>query len=936
MAKHSVKMGSDRAACAIYTSGSTGEPKGVLLSHRGLVNRLHWMREMFAPQSDEVFVQKTSLNFVDHVAEIFQPLCQGTPLVILNQHQAKDINSLVEAIHRHRITRITLVPSLLRLLVEHAEVEKLNSLRYITSSGEALSDALARQVQSRWPQVQLINLYGSTEVSADVTYSVYEGKKTALNSVSIGGPIANSEVYVLDGEKKLLPLGARGELYVSGACLARGYLKRNEDEMERFVAHPYKQGERLYRTGDIVKWSPDGKLHYLGREDNQIKLRGMRLESGEIEEQLRRLPEVREAVVLLCAVRHALDQRLVAYLIARDALEQEGHVRQNQTKALEQICRKALKERLPEYMVPAIYVFLESLPLTATGKVDRKALPAPQESDLRQGAYVAPKNEVEALICKLWQDILQVERVGIEDNFFELGGHSLLAVRLMNSVREALQVELPLKILFDQPTVAGLSESRASWKQESLNKPLIKLDRSMFPRLSFAQERMLFICSLGGYGGHHYNMPSAFRIRGDLDLDGLKSALKSVVSRHESLRTIFSFYTNEQHPSQRLIPDHQIPIESVVIDESELSRKVQEGVEHVFDLVSGPPILIKIFKLSEQDFVLFINVHHINFDGWSVGIMLEEISSFYTASIKKEASSIQPLPVQYLDYALWQRERVSSADFNGHAKYWQQQLIDMPKPITFNFVPSPAEKKSSNGGLVGFSVDEALGKKIQITASQMSCTPYMYFLSIFYILLWQISENENIVIGAAAANRNTTGVERLIGLFVNTLPLRMHVTCGLCFADLLEKVKNMTLGAQEYQEYPFEKIVEIANPERDFSRNPIFQVMINFNSINKNKLFLEGVEVEDFPLEWRSSKMELSLNINELDKNLYAGNFEYSVDIFESKHIESLKNHFLRLLEIGLDSLGKPLLDFPVPNFQDALGISMLGCESDILEMLGG
>lgn len=929
----------ERTACAIYTSGSTGKPKGVLLSHKSLVNRLHWMKEAFTVQSDEVFVQKTGLNFVDHVAEILQPLVQGTPLVILSEDQAKDIESLAEAIHRHRITRITLVPSLLRLLIEHTEAAKLASLRYINSSGEALGCVLARQVKALLPNVKLINLYGSTEVSADVTYAVYDESNIELDIVSIGKPIANSEVYVLGSEQQLLPLGAKGELYVSGACLAQGYLNREKEQSESFVSHVFKNGERMYRTGDIVRWLPNGELHYLGREDDQIKLRGMRLEAGEVEAQLKQLPQIREVAVGLSTVRHLEDKRLVAYIVlqdqlVQDALEQHEKVRQDQAKNLKEKYRKALREKLPEHMVPELYVFLDNLPLTSTGKVNRKALPIPKESDIPQSTYVAPRNIAETILCQLWQDILKVDRVGIEDNFFELGGHSLLATRLMSAVRSALQLDIPLRVLFDQPTVAGLTENRANWRQrDSIGAP-ISFEASEFPRLSFAQERMLFVCSIGGYGGYVYNMPMAYKISGDLDVGFLTSAIRTVVGRHNSLRTVFDFSDSANHSRQRILSDSQIPIEVVSIDEEELCSQVEKGVEHVFDLSKGPLILIKIFEISNREYVLFINVHHINFDGWSVGIMLDEISTFYFSLLKDRMSGIKALPAQYLDYSLWQRESMAGPDFNGHAEYWRRQLANPPKPITLPFADSSLDFKSNRGDLVEFSIDELLAKRIQTTTGSLNSTPYMYFLSIFYVMLWQLSGKGDIVIGAPTANRNLPWVENIIGLFFNILPLRMSVSSDSNFYELLGKVKKMTMDAYEHQEYPFEKIVEMANPGRVWSQNPFFKIMINFNNFKSNRLILGDAKIEVLPLKWRAAKMDLSLNINETSEHCYVGSFEYSVDVFERKEIVAMKDHFMRLLDASFDLISNPIFDFPVPSVRSRSHINLFDSEEDIMDLL--
>ena len=899
-----IHSASESVACVIYTSGSTGEPKGVLMPHRSIINRLHWMRLAYPVQVGEVFCQKTSLNFVDHVAEIFQALTQATPLVMIAAEAVRDVNQLVAILQRERISRITLVPSLLNVLLEHEAVHALPDLRYMTSSGEALSGQLAARVQAALPHVRLLNIYGSTEVGADVTCAEFSADAPSnMPMVSMGRPIANSQAYVLDAAGELLPIGAKGELHIGGAGLALGYLHQAALTAQRFIAHPFAEQGTLYKTGDIVRWLPDGQLAYLGRKDHQVKIRGMRIEIGEIEAQLCRLPEVKEAVVMPQSLAKAGQVAnsvadsvayLVAYIVQQTALPEDAA---RHTAAWTHEYRKALKQVLPDYMLPDVLMFLPSLPLTKTGKLNRFALPLPVAADLQKVAYVAPRNETEVLLCQLWQNVLQLERIGIEDNFFELGGHSLLATRLMSLIRQNLGIELPLRALFEQPSVAALAESLPTFKQTALIAPISLVDRSVPLQTSFAQQRLWFIDQLE-QGSSEYNLPIRLDFVGQFKLEVLRRSLQTIVERHEVLRTVI--VAEDGRAQQQVKRDVQV---SVIEHDLRAHADAQATVQQIIAEDSARPFVLMqdvllrahVFQLDAQHSTLFLNLHHIAADGWSIGILLRELGALYNAFLQGQESPLPALSVQYADYAHWQRTWLQGDILEKQLSYWRQQLLALPAMHSLPLdLPRPAVQGFA-GRTLGQSIDADLFLAIEAYCQREKVTLFMFLYTALAVLLKRYSNEDDIVLGTPIAGRTHSDVEPLIGLFVNSLVLRSDVSGNPHFQALLQQNKHMILAAYEHQYVPFEMLVDQLQPERSLSHSPLFQILLTLQNNQQDELVLDGLSLKKRSGSYNSIKCDIEITALVNKNNLYI-DWSYNLDLFTATSIERMGTNFEVLL----------------------------------------
>ena len=896
---------SESAACAIYTSGSTGEPKGVLMPHRSIINRLHWMRQSYPVQDGEVFCQKTSLNFVDHVAEVFQPLTQGTPMVLIAAQAVRDVHQLIATLKKHRISRITLVPSLLSALVEHEEVHALPDLRYVISSGEALSGLLATRVKAALPHVRLLNIYGSTEVGADVTCAEFTGDAqqhgASSDAVSMGQPIANSQAYVLDSAGQLLPIGAKGELHIGGAGLALGYLHQAAMTAERFIAHPFSQqaGAKLYKTGDIVRWLANGQLAYLGRKDHQVKIRGIRIEIGEIEARLQALPEVKDALLVQCALAsNAQEIRLVAYLVPTQALAEPGVARQAQSAEWTTRYRSLLKQHLPDYMLPDVFMFVPQFPLTKTGKVDRKALPLPAEADLQTAAYVAPRTEIEITLCHLWESVLKLERVGIADNFFELGGHSLLATRLMSLIRQNLGIEMPLRVLFEYPTIAGIAANLRQYEGTVLS-PLVKADRALDLPLSFAQQRLWFIDQLE-QGSAEYNLPLRFQLRGHLDRKAFKKALQAIVDRHEVLRTSIVADDGEarqvvREAAQVIVLEHDIRQLERGVQMLSVARLTKEDAGKAFDLSKDVLLRAQLFQLADDSFSVFFNLHHIAADGWSMGILFRELNELYSAFSQGKESPLLPLKMQYADYAQWQRNWLQGEVLAQQMAYWRNQLQALPAVHSLPLdKPRPA-KQRFKGKSRGQAIGGQLLSDIRAYCQREQVTLFMFLQSAVSVLLSRYSHETDIVLGSPIAGRTHSDVEPLIGLFVNSLVLRSDLSGDPSFSALLERNKHMILHAYEHQAVPFEMLVEQLQPERSLSHSPLFQIQLTLHNNEQHQIALHALSLERNVSSHNSIKCDLELTASELGTHMHI-DWTYNIDLFAPASIERMANNFEVLL----------------------------------------
>ncbi|WP_346072797.1 non-ribosomal peptide synthase/polyketide synthase [Saccharopolyspora thermophila] len=887
-------VGPDNAAYIIYTSGSTGRPKGVVVPHRN-VQRLftatdHWFG--FGPQ--DVWTLFHSYAFDFSVWELWGPLLHGGRLVVVPHLVSRSPKEFLELLVAEGVTVLNQTPSAFYQLAqadrENPELGDRLALRYVIFGGEALEpsklDGWYRRHAEDAPR--LVNMYGITETTVHVTYFPLAAAHTADPRSPIGAGIPDLGLYVLTESLQPTPPGVPGELYVSGAGLARGYLNRAGLSAQRFVADPFgPPGSRMYRSGDLVRWNNQGVLEYLGRADDQVKIRGFRIELGEIEAQLLTHPAVAQAAVVVREDKPG-DKRLVGYVVTTGEIDPTE-------------VRRHVAATLPDYMVPSAVVRLESLPLTANGKLDRRALPAPDLSALVGGR--APRNQREELLCGLFGDVLEVDGVGIDDSFFDLGGHSLLVTRLVSRIRSTFGVELPLRAVFEAPTVAGLTErlDAADGARVAL-RPMPRPDR--LP-LSYVQEGLWFLSRLEGPSAT-YNVPLVLRLTGHLDIEALRTAFADVVARHESLRTIFPEQGGVPH--QVVLPPEQAQpvLEVVDVDESEVAEALREASRYHFDITAELPIRAWLFRLGGDRYALLPLMHHIVSDGWSESLLGNDLATAYAARLRGEAPVFPQLPVQYADYALWQRELLGDIDdpdsaINQQMAFWADALRGLPEKIELpTDRPSPAAV-TYLGDEAPLRIDADLHRAIDELARRTSTTQFMVIQAGVAALLTRMGAGTDIPIGIPVAGRTDEALEELFGFFVNTLVLRTRTHGDPTFRELLDRVRETDLAAFAHQDVPFERIVEAVNPVRSLSHHPLFQVMLTFENFDEVEVELPGLEVELEDVVAGVAKFAMDIRLQERygADGAHAGivgEIEYSTDLFDRATVDSFGERLLRLL----------------------------------------
>ncbi len=880
------RAGADNLAYVIYTSGSTGRPKGVQVSHRALVNFLRSMGRRPGIASSDRLLAVTTLSFDISKLEIFLPLMQGAQLRLASRQDASDPGELARLL-AHGTSLMQATPATWRMLMESGweGSRDLTALCGGEALPQGLADWLARRVKCVW------NMYGPTETTI---WSAVHRLESGQGSVSIGRPIANTQIYILDQAFRPVPVGVAGQLHIGGAGLSRGYLKRSQLTAEKFVPDPFSQepGARLYKTGDLCRWRADGNLEFLGRLDHQVKIRGHRIELGEIESALLAHDQVREAVVLAREDQPG-DKRLVAY--AAPSAE---------TAVSPTDLREHLQAGLPPYMLPSAFVVLESLPLTPNGKLDRKALPAPDGHPQLDDQYVPPRSPVEEQLCAIWQEVLHLERVGVQDNFFRLGGHSLLATQVISRVRGAFQVELPMAALFACPTVTALAQAlQRRWSAGAATVQVPELapqQRGEAVPLSFAQQRLWFLDQLLP-DSPQYNMPIPLRLRGPLDRRALERAFQQLVQRHEALRTRFESVDGQ--PRQVIEADWVQPLSafqdlrplSAAERETEVLRRVQREAFRPFDLSRGPLLRVHLWRLSDQEHALLLNMHHIVSDGWSMGVLTSELSALYAAFTQGKPDPLPPLPVQYADYAIWQRGWLRGEVLEGQLNYWRDKLsgaevLELPTDH-----PRPAVS-AGRGATVDVRLPQSLSEGLKQLCLEQEVSLFMLLLSAFQVLLSRYAGQKDIVVGAPIANRTQRRTEGLIGIFINTLALRNDLSGDPRFSGLLGQVRRRTLADYAHQDLPFEQLVDALELERDLSRESLVQVMFVWENTPRGELELDGLSLQPVPLEQTTAKLDLTLSLGEGEAGL-SGSLEYRSDLFERETIERMAGHLLRLLE---------------------------------------
>ncbi|MFI1227664.1 MULTISPECIES: amino acid adenylation domain-containing protein [unclassified Streptomyces] len=881
-------LSADNPAYVIYTSGSTGRPKGVAVAHRGIVNRLAWMQAQYGLTAEDRVLQKTPYTFDVSVWEFFWPLTEGATLVVARPEGHKDPAHLAELIRTRQVTTAHFVPSMLQAFLTEPAAARCTGLRRVICSGEALPTPLRDQFFTLL-DAELHNLYGPTEASVDVTY--WECRADAgPGPVPIGRPVWNTRTYVLDAALRPVPPGTTGELYLAGVQLARGYVDRPGLTAERFLADPYgPAGSRMYRTGDLAQWNDAGALEFLGRADQQVKLRGFRIELGEIESALTADPQVGAAAVLLRTDTPG-DQRLVAYAVPADsgsALDVAG-------------LREQIRGVLPDYMVPSAFVVLDELPLNANGKLDRKALPAP--STAGGASSRAPRTVREEVLCGLFAEVLGVDRVGVEDDFFELGGHSLLATRLVSRVRSALGVELSIGTLFDAPTPARLETrlAQASGAREGV-RPFVRPDE---PPLSFAQQGQWVINRLEE-GAATYNIPYPVRLSGTVDRAALRAALNDVVARHATLRTVFT--ETDGVPRQVIRDSAEVLLAESEVSEDALGAALTAEAARRFDLAEHVLLRAHLFSTSASDHVLMLTLHHIAADGWSLDPLARDLSAAYSARRGGGAPLWSELPVQYVDFALWQREYMGSESdpdsvVSRQLDHWVSTLADLPTELTLPADRSRPAVLGAGGATVDFGFAPAVHRGILALARAAGASPFMVVQAGLAALLSRLGAGTDIPIGAPVAGRTDEALDDLVGFFVNTLVLRTDTSGDPSFRELLDRVREADLRAYEHQDVPFDRLVEALNPERSTARHPLFQVMLTLQNNPDPDLRFDGLTVAPQPIDVDVAKFDLAFELTErfLDDGSadgMAGELRYSTDLFDQATAQTLTARFVRFVE---------------------------------------
>ncbi|WP_460724072.1 amino acid adenylation domain-containing protein, partial [Nocardia heshunensis] len=896
-------MRPENTAYVLYTSGSTGRPKGVAVSHAALVNQMMWKIAESGLDDTDIALHKTPFTFDASVWELFAPLMVGARTIIAEPDGHRDALYQSEVIGRYRVTVTSFVPSLLSVFATSASPAECVSLRAIFVGGEVLSPAVVNSFR-RISTARVVNLYGPTEYTVNATsWRVDQASPTI---VPIGRPVWNAQAYVLDQWLRPVPAGVRGELYLAGAQLSRGYQGRADLTADRFVANPFGEpGSRLYRTGDLVRWiehtdGESGVLDYIGRTDFQVKFRGQRIELGEIEAALLAHEAVRQAVVAV--VDSVAGDQLVGYVVT------SGPADTGSIKA-------SLQYLLPTYMVPSALVVLDTLPLNASGKLDRQALPAPV---FEVRAFRAPATPIEEIVAQIFGEVLRVVRVGVDDDFFELGGNSLIATQVAARLGAALDTRVPVRMLFEAATVEALAARIESHVGEGARSALVRRERPNEVPLSLAQQRMWFLNRFDTASAV-YNIPVAIRLSGELDIAALQVAVIDVIDRHESLRTVFP--ETAHGPVQRVLDAAQIvpDLTPVPVTESNLIDHLVELATTAFDVTDEVPLHAALFELSETEYILGMVVHHISADGWSMGPLARDVMVAYAARTSWEAPAWAELPVQYADYALWQREVLGSEEdpeslIAKQIRYWADALADLPDELVLPADRSRPGVASYQGGTYPFAISAQTQQALVDLGRRHNASLFMVMHSALAVLLARLSGTSDIAIGTPVHGRGEAALDDLIGMFVNTLVLRTEVDGSETFADLLARSRDADLHAFAHADVPFERLVEVINPARSQSRHPLFQVMLTFQNTRQASLELPGLSVDGIDYDARLAKFDLQLTLQEAqdDRGENAGmsaEISYALDLFDESTVAAFAHRLDLVLAAVVANPELPLGD---------------------------
>lgn len=872
-------VAADNLAYVIYTSGSTGRPKGVLVPHRGLINVSYAQQHIFGLSATDHILQFSSLSFDASAYEIMMALTAGATLYVDKKETLLPGPGLLRVLQENHITRMIIPPAALEAL----PLTDLPDLQTIGVAGETCPVHLPQQ----WGQKRAFyNLYGPTETTIWATAALCD--PTLASSPSIGRPILNTQIYILDKHWQLTPIGVPGELCIGGISVTRGYLGHSGLTADRFIPDPFSNtpGTRLYRTGDLARYLPDGNIEFLGRLDHQIKVRGFRIELGEIEATLEQHAGIQRAVVLLHEDTPHHNQ-LVAYIMPHSTGE----------PLTPTAIRDYLHSQLPDYMIPIHYIFLNAFPLTSSGKINRRALPAPEHD--RDTDITHPRTFVETTLAAIWSQVLGIEEIGVHDNFLELGGHSLLAVRVMTRLNEHFGSKLTVRVLFDAPTIAMLSQHIEA-ERELKTLPIEPVSRQQPLLLSSAQQRLWFINQLDP-DSPAYLIPIAYRISGALDVAVLEQSLNTIIARHEALRTAFVSQSGQTY--QVIAPTLQLPLN--IIDLSHLPKAAQETkVQQIlfdesqrpFDLTHLPLLRVHLLYLAPQDHILLIVIHHVVFDEWSLDVFFQEMSVLYPAFIQGESSPLPELSIQYADFALWQSHWLRGKTLDIYLSYWERQLANMPAVLALPADYPHLPVQTYQGAQCHRALPIPLTQKLEALSRQEEVTLFMTLLAAFKVLLSRYTNRQDIVVGSPIANRNHSEIENLIGFFVNTLVLRTDLSGEITFQALLQRVYQMSLAAYAHQELPFDLLVEKLQPERDQSHHPLFQVLFSFQSLQTTALQIGNLQLTPLRIDNKTAKFDLSLIVTYDNQGLIC-TAEYNTNLFREATITRFLGHYQTLLQ---------------------------------------
>ncbi|MCW5314094.1 amino acid adenylation domain-containing protein [Nostoc sp. KVJ3] len=894
----------ENLAYVIYTSGSTGTPKGVAVPHRA-INRLVYNTNYVQLQSWYCIAQASNTSFDAATFEIWGSLLHGARLVVIPQDVVLSPQNFAVYIREQKISVLFLTPALFNQLASVVP-EAFKDLHHLLIGGDVLDLKSVKAVLRNGPPQRLLNAYGPTESTTFACWYLVQNIPEGATNVPIGRPISNTQIYILDSKLQPVPIGTPGELYIGGDGLARGYLNRPELTKEKFIPNPFEEvgSSKLYRTGDLARFLADGNIEYLGRVDNQVKIRGFRIELGEIEAVLNQHSDVQQVVVI---VREDIpgDKHLVAYIVPKQKLDLSVT-----------ILKRFLQEKLPNYMMPAVFVILDSLPLTPNGKVDRRNLPAGDRTRPNlEESFVAPRNPIEEKLALIWGQLLRLHLIGVNDNFFYLGGHSLIATQMLSRVREVFSVELSFGQIFENPTIGNLAEliTQANKEQHCQRLAIERIPHVGLLPVSFAQERVYFIQQLAPENSA-YQFQVKIRFRGQLDVTVLQQCLDEIVQRHEIFRTTYPAVNGKLF---QVINPHQ-PISFKVIDLLAFSESEQEAeaeklcdaeIQQPFDINQLPLVRWVLLKLNDQEHILIHIEHHMVHDGWSFNVFLGELMKLYPAFCAGKPSPLTEPCLQFADFAHWQREWVNSTQAQVQLTYWQQKLSGSSPLLELPLDrPRPTEQ-TYNGDQIRMELPNDLCESLRILSRQEGATLFMTMLGAFLVMLHRYTGQEDISIGTAVANRRMHEIEKLIGMIVNNLVLRTDLSGNPTFRELLDRVRQVTLEAYANEDLPFDKVVEILKPIRNLSHNPLFQVMFSFHDSAMPDLNLPGLDISlHEPLSNKSAKFDLDfLVIPRFEQSVQNGAktgakgitlvLEYNSDLFDAATIQQMLEQYQKLLQ---------------------------------------